>query len=525
MVEDGRIAAVLDREDDAPAGSERIDLGGACVLPGFTDSHVHFPSWAQARREVRLFDTRSVSEAVHRVAERAAGAAPGRWLRGRGWREALWAQGDRPTRHALDEVVPDVPVALRSQDGHSLWLNSAALAHANGQLEVPGGVVERDERGEPTGILREESAWRFDTDHVEPAFEDMLDAVREALPAAAAAGVDRDPRQGRRPRRSPHIRHAARVRRAQPARLAVDPGAGLRAPPRRGAGARRVAARRLRQGVHGRHPRVEHGPAARRVRRGDHEPGRAGRHRAPRGGPPAARGRARDGDLANRDALDAFEETAKIWQPLGLRHRIEHAQCVHPDDVPRFAALGVTASVQFTHATSDRDLVERLWARRAGHAYPFRSLRDAGARIVNGSDAPVEELDPLAGFVAGVLRTVDDRPAWRPEQGVTAEDVLRATTTDPAWLSYAEDRRGRLAPGFDADLVVLDRDPVTCAPDELREVTGARDHGRRALDARPVVVSARQRENVCSFSTDDVPPTVRCIGAVGTDVIRSYAHP
>jgi predicted amidohydrolase YtcJ len=126
----------------------------------------------------------------------------------------------------------------------------------------------------------------------------------------------------------------------------------------------------------------------------------------------------------------------------------------------------VAASVQFSHAPSDRDLADRLWEGRDG-AYAYRSLLDAGARLANGSDAPVEELDPPAGIVAGVRRTLDERPPWRPEQAVTVEEALRAATVGPAWLEGQEHRRGTLLPGMLADLVVLDRDPLTCRSDEL----------------------------------------------------------
>ena len=175
------------------------------------------------------------------------------------------------------------------------------------------------------------------------------------------------------------------------------------------------------------------------------------------------------GDAANRAALDAFEETRPAWQPAGLRPRIEHAQLLAPEDLERFARIGVTASVQFSHAPSDRDLADRLWEGREG-AYAYRSLLDAGAVLANGSDAPVEELDPLAGIVAGVTRTIDERPGWRPEQAVSVEEALHATCVLPAWLEHEEHRRGTLRPGMLADLVVLDRDPVTCPPAELSDL-------------------------------------------------------
>ncbi len=130
----------------------------------------------------------------------------------------------------------------------------------------------------------------------------------------------------------------------------------------------------------------------------------------------------------------------------------------------------MAGSVQFSHAPSDRDLAERLWEGREG-AYAYRSLLDAGALLANGSDAPVEELDPLAGIVAAVLRTLDERPAWRPEQALTVEEALHATCVAPAWLEHQEERRGRLRPGMLADLVVLDRDPLNCPTEELRGLT------------------------------------------------------
>jgi predicted amidohydrolase YtcJ len=169
------------------------------------------------------------------------------------------------------------------------------------------------------------------------------------------------------------------------------------------------------------------------------------------------------GDLANRDALDAFEETRSEWQPLGLRPRVEHAQLLSWDDVPRFAELGVAASVQFSHAPSDAEIADRFWSGMTDRAYAYRSLWDAGALLANGSDAPIEELDPWAGVVAAVSR------AWHPEQKLTLDEALQATTVNPAWLARDERRRGKLLPGYLADLIVLDRDPYDA--DDLTAVT------------------------------------------------------
>jgi predicted amidohydrolase YtcJ len=176
------------------------------------------------------------------------------------------------------------------------------------------------------------------------------------------------------------------------------------------------------------------------------------------------------GDLANREALDAFEAAGDEWRPRGLRPRIEHAQLLAEEDVGRFARLGVAASVQFSHAPSDRDIADEYWAGMTERAYAFRSLLDAGALVANGSDAPIEELDPLRGIRAGVLRTLDEREAWHSEQAVAVMEALHATCVTPAWLAGDEHRRGKLLPGYLADLVVLDRDPFECPPDELGEI-------------------------------------------------------
>jgi predicted amidohydrolase YtcJ len=165
------------------------------------------------------------------------------------------------------------------------------------------------------------------------------------------------------------------------------------------------------------------------------------------------------GDRANREALDAFERTKDRWGPLGLRQRIEHCQLLAPEDLRRFAEIGVACSVQFSHAPSDRDMADRFWSGKTDGAYAFRSLLDSGAVVANGSDAPIEELDPLAGIRAGVRRSNDDRPAWHEEQALTVEQAFEATCVAPAWLARDERRRGTLIPGHAADLVVLDRDP------------------------------------------------------------------
>ena len=426
-----RIAGGVGTHETVLPSPERVDLGGRCVLPGFTDSHVHFPTWALAQRQVRLEGTASLDEALARVAAATADVPRGRWLRGLGWRSGEWSPASEPTKEALDAVTGGMPVALMSKDYHSLWVNSAALAHADGELQVPGGVVERDELGEPTGVLREECAWHFRDTYVRPTVDEMVEACREGIPLAVSRGVvsvhDKDGWLGA-------LRVFQRLR---------DEGA---------------LALRVWQSLPWDHlDRLEEIGLA------------SGLGDDPRsvGGEDLLHA---IGDRANRRALDAFEETQDEWRPRGLRQRIEHAQLLAPEDVGRFAALGVAASVQFSHAPSDRDLADDFWAGKTDGAYAFRSLVDSGALVANGSDAPVEELDPLFGIRAGVTRTLDDREAWHPEQAVTVEQALHATCVAPAWLTGDERRRGKLLPGYLADLVVLDPDPHDCPAGELQEI-------------------------------------------------------
>jgi predicted amidohydrolase YtcJ len=467
------IAGGVGTHETALATPERIDLRGRCVLPGFSDSHVHFPSWAIVQHEVRLEEASSLDDALSRIAAVVGGAGAGRWLRGFGWRSGDWSPPVEPTKEALDAVSGDVPVALMAKDYHSLWLNSAALAQADSDLQVPRGVVERDERGEPTGILREECAWHFRDTYVSPTHEEMVAAAREGIRVANSRGVtsvhDKDGWLGA-------LAVWQELERAEALTLRVWQSLphdhvdalgeiGLRSG--FGSGLVRVGyIKAFMDGTLGsRTARMLDGSGVEITSREEFED--IVRRSARAGFPVAVHA---IGDLANREALDAFEAAANEWRPQGLRPRIEHAQLLAPEDVARFEQLGVAASVQFSHAPSDRDLADRFWAGKTDGAYAFRSLLDAGTVVANGSDAPIEELDPLLGVRAGVLRTLDEREAWHPDQAVTVEEAFHATCVAPAWLAGDERRRGKLLPGYLADLVVLDRDPFECPLDELGEL-------------------------------------------------------
>jgi len=467
-----RIAGGVGVHETALASPERVDLGGRCVVPGFCDSHVHFPTWAAAQRHVRLEGTRSLEEALARVKD--ALGEPGRgWLRGRGWRSGDWSPSVEPTKEDLDAISGDRPVALEARDSHSLWLNSAALALADGDLQVPGGVVELNDRGEPSGVLREECAWHFRDVHARPTEDELVEASRTAMKLANARGVtalhDKDGWLGA-------LAVFQRLRADGALSIRVwesHPGNELEAlvalPLRSGFGDELLRLGYIKAFMDG----TLGSQTARRLDgsgveiTSKDELAQLIVRAAELGFPVAVHA---IGDRANREALDAFEQTQSAWRSRGLRPRIEHAQLLDASDLPRFADLGVAASVQFSHAPSDRDLADRFWAGLTDGAYAYRSLWDSGALLANGSDAPIEELDPWGGVCAGVLRTNDERPPWHPEQRMTLDQALLATCVNPAWLEGEERRRGKLLPGYLADLVVLDRDPFGVEPEALPEV-------------------------------------------------------
>jgi hypothetical protein len=409
---------------------------------------------------VNLDGCASLDEALERL--RGTRAGPSGWLRGYGWRSGDWQPHREPTRHDLDPLTGDTPAGLIAKDYHSLWLNSTALALAHGDLKVAGGVVERDASGEPTGVLREEAAWRFKERYMLVSDDAYLEAMRTGVKLANSRGVtavhDKDGWLGAlRLWRQLEERGqlSLRVWQSIPAdtldhAVAIGARSGLGSPYLKlgylkvfmdGTLGSQTAWMLDDSGV-----MITSGAElAEIVRRG-----------ADAGFPVAVHA---IGDKANREALDAFEQTKDVWQARGLRQRIEHCQLLAPEDLPRFAELGVACSVQFSHAPSDRDLADDFWEGKTDGAYAFRSLVDSGARVMNGSDAPIEELDPLAGIRAGVRRSIDERDAWHSEQCLTVDQAFHATCVSPAWLTGEERRRGRLVPGHYADLVVLDRDP------------------------------------------------------------------
>ena len=476
VTRDGRVARGVEawEGDTSMVSNERIDLGGRTVLPGFVDAHVHFRLWALEQSTLDLSGCTSARE----CAELAAGVAGAGWVLGRGWRVGGWSSPEAPTAAQLDARLGDRPAALWAHDHHSLWLSSRALATLGVTRDTPAparGVIDRDALGEPTGIVREEAAWRLPLPEPLPA--QALAAVDAGQARAHAAGVTQihdmeahggfaiwqelhaDRMQTLRVLASQRADHLDAVRRCElrtgfgdamlqigPVKAFLDGTLGSR------------TARMLEPFTDGGTGVAITEPSEFvAIVRAASDAGLAVAVHA-------------IGDRANRDALDAFEATRSHWQPRALRPRIEHAQLLHEDDLPRFAALGVTASMQPTHATTDADTAEVAWGERCSGAYAWRALADSGALLAFGSDAPIEPLSPLDGIHAAVNRTLDRRSGWRTEQALTVGEAIAGFTSGAADAAGWGHRLGRLKPGHEADLVVLDADPFACPPDRLRTI-------------------------------------------------------
>ena len=419
---------------------------------------------------MKLEGVSALGEALERV---RAHPRHGTWIRGYGWRSAEW--DEQPTADALDAVTGDTPALLFSKDYHSAWLNSAALARAEGDLQVDGGVVERDEsrradRNPPRGVRVAVPRAGRDAERGRVRRRDARGSAHRRRAAASSRSTTRTAGSERRASSSGSRRAtASRSASGSPSRTNGCPSS-RRSSVRSGIGDDYLRIGYLKafmDGTLGSQTAWMLDGSGVTITSGE-ELAEIVREGARLGWPVGVHA---IGDRANREALDAFETTRDVWQPLGLRHRIEHAQCLAPEDVGRFA---VTRH-RLLRPVQPRAVGPR--PRGAVLAGPSSTVRTRSGRCGTRArssrtdrDAPVEELDPLAGVRAGVRRTIDDRPAWRPEQCLTIEQTLLATIVNPAWLSGDERRRGKLLPGYLADLVVLSRDPLECPLDELETV-------------------------------------------------------
>ncbi len=477
LVEGGRVRFVGDeREARALAPTARaVDLAGAVVVPGLTDAHGHVRGLGALRRALDVRDL-SKEEILARVKTRAAAAAQGEWIRGRNWDQNRWADTSFPTAADLGAAAPNTPVVLWRVDGHAIWVNAAALRAAGvtkGTGDPPGGRIERLGDGSPAGVLVDNAMALVARAIPEPGPDDIRKDILAGLEACARAGLtgvgeasgssledlaiyEKLAKEGKLPIRvyatvGPKALDAMRARgpvfegrlTVRALKIVADGALGSR-------GAALLADYSDAPGNRGLDvtPPEETERLAEKALRGGFQ---VWTHAI--------------GDRANRVTLDAYEKALAAVRPVDPRPRIEHVQILAPPDAERFAKLGALASVQPTHATSDMPWAEtRIGKERIEGSYAWRTLLKAGARLAGGSDFPVESESPLLGFYAAVTRQdLSGHPpgGWRREQALTRAEALRLFTADNAYAEFAEKRRGRIAPTYDADFTVLDRDIVS----------------------------------------------------------------
>jgi len=464
------------------AGENVVDLKGACVLPGLADSHIHLMLFSNALAQVQA-ELPTKQQVVESVAEFTRRKPAGTWITGFGWNHNVWG-GKFPTAADLDQVAPEHPVVLRAKSGHAAWVNSLALqlAHITSQTaDPPGGGIVRDENGNPTGILLEEAGIGLVEQLVpEPTPEEASEILSRGIQAAHRAGLtcvhdmdQVDCFQGLQVLRQAG-RLTMRVIKSVPLKhLDEAIGTGLRT----GFGDDWLRIGGVKMFADG-----ALGPRTAWMLDGfDSAPDNTGIMAVP---PETlheavlkanAHGLASTihaiGDRANREVLNIYADARRILGETGLRNRIEHVQLIHADDACRLANLGVIASMQPLHATSDMYIADQHWGKRCSGAYALRTQLDCGAVLAFGSDCPVEILDPLAGIHAAVTRRrADGAPGpegWRPEQRLTIEQAVRGYTVGAAYAAGMEERLGSLAPGKWGDLTILDQDIFTIEPMEI----------------------------------------------------------
>lgn len=501
-IKDGRFILVgSNAEVDAIAGlqTERLEAAGRVIIPGMIDAHAHLPNLGRLLRTVNLKGTTSYEEVIVLVKRRAEQLKTGTWIVGRGWDQNDWDSREFPTHQALSAAVPRNPVYLERVDGHAALANAMALnlAGVDWRTEDPdGGKIIRDADGKPAGTLIDEA--RLLVASVVPPVSrrelvaqiqaGMREANRWGLTGIHDAGVGADTvelyeelaAQGQLT-----LRYYAMVEAGSPGLLEL-----LGHGPRIAMGDNMVWTRAIKVSADG----AMGSRGAALLRDYHDDPGNRGLMLADYDSVLTVARLALEngfqlnvhaiGDRANRSVLDAYQEALSEYPGRDHRFRIEHAQLLAPDDIPRFAQLGVIPAMQGSHQTSDMYWIgDRLGRPRREGAYAWRSLRETGVIIPNGSDFPVEEVNPLISFHAFVTRQDADgwpEGGWFPKQRLTREEALESITIWPAYAAFMENDVGSITVGKLADFVILDRDIMTVPPDEilgarvLRTVVGGR---------------------------------------------------
>lgn len=461
--------------DEAAAQSSattKLDGNGATMLPGLIDAHGHIAGYGQALASVNLFGTISEAEAAQRVA-RFAAQSKEPWIQGGGWNQVLWDVREFPTRATLDAIDTDRPIALRRIDGHALWVNSTALEMAGIHAETvdpDGGQIIRGPDGKPTGVL----------------IDNAMDAVYRAIPSQTQNDIAESQRQALLSAASFGLTsvHDAGVSAAEVSALqrlhsnntlplrvyamldVLDPGndATLASGPQIDPN-HRLDIRSVKISADG----ALGSRGAALAEDYSDKPGHKGllllsdedlvlhMSRAMAAGYQVNTHAI--GDLANTRVLDLYETLIAKEDSAGLRHRIEHAQILQVGDIPRFAQLGVIASIQPTHATSDMNMAgDRLGEDRLVGAYAWKSLLDDGAQVAGGSDFPVEHPNPFYGLYSAITRQdqAGGPPGgWLPGQKISRAEALSLFTEGAAFAAHQESAIGRLAPGYFADFILV----------------------------------------------------------------------
>ncbi|MDE2595861.1 MAG: amidohydrolase [Sphingomonadales bacterium] len=487
---DGRIVQIFHRGDKRPGKVDfQYDGKGRVLMPGLIDAHAHVMEVGLGALTLDLSMAKSLAEAQGRIAAFAAAHPDRPWILGRGWNQEQWGLGRMPTAAELDAAVKDRPVWLMRVDGHAGWANSRALAAGGvtGASKDPdGGRIERlpgVPAGRPAGVLVD-SATALVERHVPPPRPEDRDhafalAQQELLSHGVTAVADmgttiEDWQTYRRAGDNGTLTVRIMAYAAGTDAMSLIGGPGP-SPWLYDDRLRLNGVKLYADGALGSRGAALKAPYA-------DDPGNKGlfvtqetqlRNLMSRGAMDNFQVAVHAiGDAANAAVLNAIDELSQTYKG-DRRWRIEHAQIVDPADIPRFGKLGVIASMQPIHQTSDRTMAEaRLGPARLAGAYAWKSIAASGARLAFGSDAPVERADPFAGMAAAITRQgADGQPfgGWQPQERLTREEALAAYTTGAAYAGFAEGRLGRLAPGQRADFLLIDRDPMLATPSELRE--------------------------------------------------------
>ena len=509
-VEYGRVVAVGETDElfSEFDRAEKQDMGGRIILPGLTDAHLHLQNYALSLQKIDC-ETDTLAECLSRVQECVRSAQPGEWILGHGWNQNNWLPsppgrgaggspqnggegGQWPSTADLDKIAPDNPVYLTAKSLHAAWANSAALKLADitpASSDPANGQLQRDDKGQLTGILLETAMELVSRVIPEPAVETIAEAIEQTQPILWRMGVtgvhDFDRRDCFMALQQLHAQGKLKLRVTKSIPIenlqhAIELGL------RTGFGddwLRIGSVKAFMDGALG--PRTAamfqpyaNEPENRGILNMDAEElFESGRQAVEAGLSLAVHA---IGDRANHEVLDAYEQLRRLERDLNLpplRHRIEHVQILHPDDAGRLGELGIIASMQPIHATSDMQMADQYWGERAALSYAWRTQLQPDAQLALGSDAPVEVPNPFLGLHAAVTRQrLDGSPSvdgWYPEQRLSMQQAIEGYTLGAAYAAGMEDRLGKLASGYLADLIVLEQDPFVIPPADLLEMASS----------------------------------------------------